>query len=257
MTRCDVEGARRPRRGTRDRVARRTGARIALLDADARAARRTWAGSIELVEFDEPGDLSWTNLTGIDQRGRWRLRDRGDGTHEGHAPARVRVPGRRIRDHLGPDGRADGRRATSSARSTTCNVRSKGEDRRWLEPGTGLTGKIGYALGSAKVLVDAGVIRPIRPDKLVKVITTLARFGRSPAAGTISLAARYPDEPMIVDELGTLTFGEVHRRTNALATPSRTPASRRATAWGSCAATTAASSSRPSPCRSSAPTRST
>ena len=61
------------------------------------------------------------------------------------------------------------------------------------------------------------MIGPIRPDRLVKVLTTLARFGRSPAAGTISLAARYPDETMIVDELGTLTFGEVHRRTNALA----------------------------------------
>ena len=85
------------------------------------------------------------------------------------------------------------------------------------EPGKGLTGRIGYALGSAKVLAEAGVIRPIRPDKLVKVLTTLARFGRSPAAGTISLAARYPDETMIVDELGTLTFGEVHQRTNALA----------------------------------------
>ena len=85
------------------------------------------------------------------------------------------------------------------------------------EPGMGLTGRIGYALGSAKILAEAGVIRPIRPDKLIKVLTTLARFGRSPAAGTIALAARYPDETMIVDELGTLTFGEVHARTNALA----------------------------------------
>ena len=102
------------------------------------------------------------------------------------------------------------------------------------------------------MLVDAGVIRPIRPDKLVKVLTTLARFGRSPAAGTISLAARFPDETMIVDELGTLTFGEVHRAPTRSRTPSPTPGSRRATAWGSCAATTAASSSRPWPCRSSA-----
>ena len=44
-------------------------------------------GLVEVVEFDEPGDLSWTNVTGIDQRGRWRLRERGDGAHEGHAAA--------------------------------------------------------------------------------------------------------------------------------------------------------------------------
>ena len=36
-------------------------------------------GVVEVVEFDEPGDLSWTNVTGIDQRGRWRLRETSDG----------------------------------------------------------------------------------------------------------------------------------------------------------------------------------
>ena len=31
---------------------------------------------IEVVEFDPPGDLAWTSVTGVDQRGRWRLRER-------------------------------------------------------------------------------------------------------------------------------------------------------------------------------------
>ena len=57
----------------------------------------------------------------------------------------------------------------------------------------------------------------LRPDKLARVGLTLARWGRSPAAGFISLAIRHPDETAIVDELGTLTFDEIHRRTNALA----------------------------------------
>jgi uncharacterized membrane protein len=34
---------------------------------------------IEVVEFDEPADLAWTSVTGIDQRGRWRLRELDDG----------------------------------------------------------------------------------------------------------------------------------------------------------------------------------
>ena len=72
-------------------------------------------------------------------------------------------------------------------------------------------------LGSVKVLVDAGVVRPMRPDRLWTVLRTLQRWGRSPAAGTISLAARFPDDAVIVDELGTLTHSEVHERTNALA----------------------------------------
>ena len=39
-------------------------------------------GLIEVVEFDVPCDLAWTSITGIDQRGRWRLRERprDDGT---------------------------------------------------------------------------------------------------------------------------------------------------------------------------------
>ena len=86
-----------------------------------------------------------------------------------------------------------------------------------MSEGKSIPGRVGYQLGSVKVLMDAGVIRPMRPDKLLKFVQTLVRWGRSPAAGTIALAARYPDETMIVDELGTLTFAEVHRRTNALA----------------------------------------
>lgn len=31
-------------------------------------------GLIEVVEWDPPRELAWTSITGIDQRGRWRLR---------------------------------------------------------------------------------------------------------------------------------------------------------------------------------------
>jgi uncharacterized membrane protein len=34
-------------------------------------------GLVEVVEYDEPCDMAWTSVTGIDQRGRWRLRERG------------------------------------------------------------------------------------------------------------------------------------------------------------------------------------
>jgi uncharacterized membrane protein len=36
-------------------------------------------GVIEVVEFDEPRDLAWIGITGISMRGRFRLRDAGDG----------------------------------------------------------------------------------------------------------------------------------------------------------------------------------
>jgi uncharacterized membrane protein len=39
-------------------------------------------GLVEVVEWKEARDLAWTSVTGIDQRGRWRLRARPEGrTH--------------------------------------------------------------------------------------------------------------------------------------------------------------------------------
>jgi uncharacterized membrane protein len=32
-------------------------------------------GVIEVVEFSEARDMAWTSVTGVDQRGRWRLRE--------------------------------------------------------------------------------------------------------------------------------------------------------------------------------------
>ena len=32
-------------------------------------------GLIEVVEFAEPYEFAWTSITGLDQRGRWRLRE--------------------------------------------------------------------------------------------------------------------------------------------------------------------------------------
>jgi uncharacterized membrane protein len=36
-------------------------------------------GLIEVVEWDEPADLAWTSVTGVDQRGRFRLRSERNG----------------------------------------------------------------------------------------------------------------------------------------------------------------------------------
>jgi acyl-CoA synthetase (AMP-forming)/AMP-acid ligase II len=68
-----------------------------------------------------------------------------------------------------------------------------------------------------KTLTQAGVIRPVRPDKLARSVRELIRYGASPAAGIASAAINHPDETMVIDEDGELTFGEVHLRSNALA----------------------------------------
>src|SRR5277367_2028750 len=61
------------------------------------------------------------------------------------------------------------------------------------------------------------MIQPTRPDRAVRSIRALRRWGPTPAAAYTGSAARYPNRAAIVDERGTLTFDEVQRRTNALA----------------------------------------
>ena len=39
-------------------------------------------GLVEVTEYDEPRDMAWNSVSGIDQRGRWRVRKRAAGrTH--------------------------------------------------------------------------------------------------------------------------------------------------------------------------------
>jgi fatty-acyl-CoA synthase len=77
--------------------------------------------------------------------------------------------------------------------------------------------QVGRKLFTARMLVETGMVRPVRPDRLVRMGLALAKWGPTPAAGYTAAAARHPDELAIIDELGALTFRDVHQRTNALA----------------------------------------
>ena len=70
---------------------------------------------------------------------------------------------------------------------------------------------------TARTLVESRMFAPTRPDKLVRSLLAINKWGPSPAAGCTSSAIRHPDAISIVDELGSLTFDEVNRGTNALA----------------------------------------
>jgi uncharacterized membrane protein len=52
------------------------GSRIRML---MRVGSAEVGGLIEIVECHGGKDLAWSSVTGVDQRGRWRLRDVGDG----------------------------------------------------------------------------------------------------------------------------------------------------------------------------------
>jgi fatty-acyl-CoA synthase len=76
---------------------------------------------------------------------------------------------------------------------------------------------VGEAPTVLRVLVRAGVLRPYPPRRLVQVATRLRAWGLGPAGGFEAMAVLVPDRTAVVDELGELTFAELHERSNRLA----------------------------------------
>ncbi|MGH2964274.1 MAG: SRPBCC family protein [Solirubrobacterales bacterium] len=66
VTRWEVVGDQRTGLGSRYRMLIRVGS------AEV-------GGLIEVVEWHPPGDMAWSSVLGVDQRGRWRLRELDDG----------------------------------------------------------------------------------------------------------------------------------------------------------------------------------
>ena len=178
-------------------------------------------GLVEFVEWDEGCEIAWSSVTGIDQRGRWRLRQNDDGTTHVTLRFSYTAPGG-IYGFLAT--RLGAPSVASNLDVGLKNLKREIEGGDAVQEGdgiaarlTGLPKRVAHDLGSIAILAQTGVVRPVRPDRLAKIGLALARWGRTPASGYISLAIRYPDEPAIVDELGTLTFAEVHKRSNAIA----------------------------------------
>jgi fatty-acyl-CoA synthase len=74
-----------------------------------------------------------------------------------------------------------------------------------------------YRIEVARTLLATGMFKPERPDKSLRAVQTLRRWGSNAAAAYTISAIRCPERVALVDERGTLTFAEVARRTNALA----------------------------------------
>ena len=84
----------------------------------------------------------------------------------------------------------------------------------------GLSRAQGLAVGvgtPARVLGGSGLLRPVPPATLARIGRTLRTWGTGPAGGFTAMALRDPARLAVVDELGSLTFEQMHRRSNALA----------------------------------------
>ena len=82
---------------------------------------------------------------------------------------------------------------------------------------TKAVGLLAQQVTALRVLTSAGVIRPYSPVVLLQLARALASWGTGPAGGFTALALREPDHVGVIDELGELTFRQLHERSNALA----------------------------------------
>ena len=175
---------------------------------------------IEVTEWQQPETMTWHAITGLEQSGSWLMRSLDDGRTEVTLRVRYQAAGgiaalltdevsarfvrRYVRDALRGLARRVGETAPAVARGPLDLI------------GQGF-GLLGEGLHTGRTLVRAGLVRPVRPDRAAQVASNLARWGTTPASAYSTSAALYPDDPAIVDEIGTLTFAEVQERTNRLA----------------------------------------
>ncbi|MGZ4233137.1 MAG: AMP-binding protein [Solirubrobacteraceae bacterium] len=176
---------------------------------------------IEILEYEPQSTLSWTTIRGLEQRGRWQLRDRADGSTEVTLHVNYQAAGgiaalvtdeisslvirRYLRDSLG---------ALSRQLGTAAGDEPAGGETRLLEKGAHL---LGDGVHAARALTRARLVRPARPDRYARALAAVARWGQTNAAGYTAAAVLYPGDPAVIDELGTLTFAQVQERTSRLA----------------------------------------
>ena len=172
-------------------------------------------GVVEIVEYDPACDIVWTSVTGVEQRGRLRVRSA--------SGARTRLT---MRLSYGAPGPLLGTLAElvsapqvrSSVKRSLENVKREAEGTpRPVPPGPRLPARALHEAGNVLILARSGLLAPIRPDRAARIAVIGARWGASPATGVLIGATRHPDRTMLIDELGSLSYREVDQRSNAVA----------------------------------------
>src|SRR3954469_13351113 len=75
----------------------------------------------------------------------------------------------------------------------------------------------GDGAAAVKVLVRTGLLAPVRPDRLVGMGLSMAKWGTSPAAAYAAGAARDPARLAVIDERESVSYAEIDRRSTAVA----------------------------------------
>ncbi|HEX4818394.1 MAG TPA: AMP-binding protein, partial [Nonomuraea sp.] len=75
----------------------------------------------------------------------------------------------------------------------------------------------GFGVEAVVTLVRNGLLGPVPPATLARMVEAYRHFHLTPAAGVAMAAARWPDRRAVVDEAGPVTFAELDARATRLA----------------------------------------
>ena len=206
-----LDGATHWRRspGKRDGLGSRWSMRLRVGSAEI-------GGLVEVVEYDERRDVAWTSLTGIEQRGRFRIREVEPGVCDLSLRLAYQSPGG-IWGLLAD--RVSAPLVRSSVRRTLRRLRDEveAESNTRAPGGAGTVDAAVQQLHALRVLAQAGLLRPSRPDRMLAAGLALHRWGATLAGGFAVNAARHPDRIAVVDDAGAVTYAELDRASSALA----------------------------------------
>ena len=184
-------------------------------DMRVRVGSADVGGLVEIIEYDEGRDVVWTSVTGVEQRGRVRLRDASDGCTRVTIKLSYNAPGALL-GTLAELVAAPQIGAAVRRGLRTIKARAEGEEQP-AEGGPSLPRRVLHEGVNVGILARSGLVAPMRPDKLARLAWTGLRWRGSPATAVLAGAIRHGDRTMLVDELGSLTYAEVDRRSNAVA----------------------------------------
>jgi fatty-acyl-CoA synthase len=172
-------------------------------------------GLVEIIEYEPLRDIAWTSVTGVEQRGRLRLR-----------PSSDRETCVTMRIAYGAPGALLGTLAelvsvpqvSASVRRGLENLKREAEGGERPPPHSPrLPGRLLHEIDNVWILAKSGMVAPMRPDRAARIALIGLRWGASPATGVLVGAVRHPNRSMLIDELGSLTYTEVDKRSNAVA----------------------------------------
>ncbi|MFT4127129.1 MAG: AMP-binding protein, partial [Gordonia sp. (in: high G+C Gram-positive bacteria)] len=168
-----------------------------------------------ITEAERPRELAWSAFTGIAHRVRLRLRQ---------VPGGTAVTLRLSYDVPGIFGSiadfASYPKVWSLLRDVLAGIKDAAEGAANQPPGKRLPQRIADEAVHLSVLARAGIIAPMRPDRLLRIGLAARTWGLGPGTLISVGAARHGDRPMVIEAAGStsLTYAEGDRQSSALAT---------------------------------------